>query len=132
MDIHIHIDPSAWLPVEPESEPGPPWWIRWRPGYQAACIAAGLPLTDAWSGLLALLRDDASLTSAWVVAAIPLGIAALADNHHRITAAGANPDLWMPKIKAAGARIVLWSLTLSTGLALPLTTVIYWVTGVQK
>ncbi|MER6607363.1 hypothetical protein ABT282_15975 [Streptomyces sp. NPDC000927] len=132
MDIHIHIDPSAWLPVEPEPEPGPPWWIRWRPGYQTACIIAGLPITDFWSGVLVFFRDDTTLTTAWVVAAIPLGITAMADNVYRIAAAGAHPDLWHPKIRAAGARILLWALALATLLSLPLTTVIYWITGVQK
>ncbi|MGS2588074.1 hypothetical protein [Streptomyces hebeiensis] len=130
MDIHIHIDPSAWLPAVPEPEPGPPWWIRWRPGYQTACIIAGLPLTGWWSDALAAVRDNAGLTGAWVLAAIPLGITAMADNVYRIAAAAAHEDLWPPKIRAFSARTLLWSTTLATGLALPLTTIVYWITGV--
>ncbi|WP_198533188.1 hypothetical protein, partial [Streptomyces sp. AcH 505] len=134
-DIHVHVDvhldPSAWLPVPVEPEPGPPWWIRARPGYQAACILAGLPLTGWWDTALVTCRAEAGLAAAWVVALVPLAVVGYADNVYRVAAAGAAPELWAPRIRAAAARTLLWALTLATVLALPVTTVVYLLTGVR-
>ncbi|MFE4691242.1 hypothetical protein ACFRH6_14430 [Streptomyces sp. NPDC056749] len=130
LDIHIHIDPSAWLPVT-EPEPGPSWWARCRPVYNAACIFVGLPLTSGWAGVLIDVRDEASLAGAWVMATIPLAVAAVADNHHRITAR-VHPDLWAPRARAAAARVLLWVTILGAAAALPIATVVYVLTGVRS
>ncbi|MEV0090435.1 hypothetical protein [Streptomyces sp. NPDC050738] len=76
-------------------------------------------------------RDEAGLSAAWVVALVPLVIVAWADNIYRAAAAGAHPDLWGPKIRAAAARMLLWSVALATALTLPIATVVYALTGVQ-
>ncbi|MER6235937.1 hypothetical protein ABT185_07655 [Streptomyces clavifer] len=128
--IHIYIDPSAWLPAT-EPEPRPSWWARCRPGYNLACILVGLPLTSGWAGVLVDVRDEASLAGAWVMATIPLAIVAVADNHHRI-AARSHPDLWMPRARAAGARVLFGVTTLGAATALPIATIVYAITGVRS
>lgn len=131
--IHVQVDVHLddWLPVPAEPEPGPPWWTRCRPGYNAVLILVGFPLTMWWADVLAAAREDISLAGAWVIALIPLTICAFADNVYRVAAAGAADELWAPKIRAAVARLLLWSVLLATLLALPLTTVIYTLTGVR-
>lgn len=131
--VHVHVDVHLddYLPVPVEPEPGPPWWTRCRPGYNAALIVLGFPLTTWWADVLAAARDEISLAGAWVIALIPLTICAFADNVYRIAAAGAADELWAPKIRATLARLLLWSVLLATLIALPLTTVIYTLTGVK-
>lgn len=131
LDIHIHIDPSAWLPVAPEPEPGPSWWARCRPGYNAACILVGLPLTSGWAGVLMDVRDEASLAGAWVMATIPLAVVAVADNIYR-SAARSHPDLWVPRGRAVVARVLLWATVLGAATALPVATIVYAITGVPS
>lgn len=131
LDIHIHIDPSAWLPTEPEPAPGPPWWRRLRLGYNAACIICSLPAVSAWADFLRLARDGDGLAGAWTLAAVPFGIAAVADNVQRVRAAHADPDLWPPKIRAFLARTALWTTILATATALPIVTITYLITGVR-
>ncbi|MGW1814088.1 hypothetical protein ACWCQM_11080 [Streptomyces sp. NPDC002125] len=130
LDIHIHIDPSAWLPVT-EPDPGPSWWARFRPVYNGACALVGLPLTSGWAGVLIDVRDEASLAGAWVMATIPLAVVAVADNHYRVTAR-ATPDLWAPRARAAAARVLLWGTVLSAATALPVATIVYAFTGVRS
>ncbi|MFD6531565.1 hypothetical protein [Streptomyces sp. NPDC060184] len=131
IDITIHIDPAAWLPAEPEPGVGPGWWIRFRPGYNLACIICSLPAVGVWSDILRLVRDSESLAGSWTIAAVPFGVAAFADNIYRIAAAGADPDLWHPKIRAFLARTALWTTILGPAIALPVTTITYLITGVR-
>ncbi|MDX2623833.1 hypothetical protein PV356_30720 [Streptomyces sp. WI03-5b] len=91
----------------------------------------GLPLTSGWAGILTDVRDEASLAGAWVMATIPLALAAVADNHYRITAR-AHPDLWLPRARATGARVLLWVTVLGAAAALPIATVVYVITGVRS
>ncbi|WP_018385280.1 hypothetical protein [Wenjunlia vitaminophila] len=132
--VHLHLDVHITPPRSPaatEPEPGPGWWERHRPGYQAACILAGLPITGAWAAVLDACRTEAGLAGAWVLALGPLTATALADNICRAAAAGADPDLWPPRIRAAVARVALWAAVIATALALPVTTVVYLLTGVS-
>lgn len=132
--IHVHLDihiaPSAWLPVEPEPEPIPRWYQRIRWGYNAACAAASLPIATPWAAALGACRYEAGLGAAWVLALIPLGITVFADNVRRIEAAGAHPDLLPPKVRAAVCRVLLCAQVIAIGIALPVTTIVYVITGV--
>ena len=119
------------MPAVPEPEPGPGWRERWRPGYNAACALAATPIAGYWAMALTSCRHDA-LGGAWVLAAVPLGLTAWVDNLRRIEAAGANPDLWAPKIRAAVMRILLWAQVIAIFLALPVDTATYLITGVQS
>lgn len=129
--LDIHIDPSAWLPVEPEPEPLPRWWARIRWGYNAACAVGSLPIATPWAAALDACRTEAGLGAAWVVALVPLGITAFADHIRRIEAAGAHPDLLPPKVRAAVCRVLLYAQVIAIGIALPVTTLVYVITGVQ-
>jgi hypothetical protein len=132
VDIHVTvtIDAGGQLAV-PEPEPGPRWWGRIRWGYNAACAAAGLILSGPWAWVLQSVRDEQSLAGAWVIAAIPLAVLGLLDNARRIEARCAHPDLIGPKIRAALTRAALWAAALATALTLPITTLVYALTGVQ-
>ncbi|MEU4169466.1 hypothetical protein AB0F46_21645 [Streptomyces sp. NPDC026665] len=132
--VHVHVDvalPDGYLPQVPDPQPGPRWWQRRRPGYTAACLLIAWPLSSPWAALLADVRDTESLAGAWVMAIGPLIVLAFADNVYRVAAAGAAGDLWIPKIRAACARILLLTATIATARALPLTTLVYAVTGVK-
>ncbi|MGW2837329.1 hypothetical protein ACWCWD_06410 [Streptomyces sp. NPDC001493] len=131
IDITIHIDPAAWLPAQPEPAPGPPWWRRLRLGYNAACILCAFPAVGLWADVLRSVRDADALAGAWVIATVPFGLAAFADNVHRIRAAHADPDLWAPKVRAAAARTALWTTILGPAIALPIVTITYLITGVR-
>ncbi|MEU0808778.1 hypothetical protein [Streptomyces sp. NPDC005970] len=131
MHVHVdvHIDPSAWLAV-PEPEPLPRWYQRIRIGYNFACAAASLPIATPWAAALGSCRYEAGLGAAWVVALVPLGITAFADNVRRIEAAGAHPDLAPPKVRAAVCRVLLYAQVIAIAIALPVTTIVYVITGV--
>jgi hypothetical protein len=118
--------------VSVDPEPGPRWWGRIRIGYNAACALAGFVLCGPWAYVLASARSEAGLGAAWVIATIPLTIAGFLDNARRIEALHANPELWAPRVKAAIARTLLWALAEATALTLPITTLIYAITGVSS
>ncbi|MFC8583311.1 hypothetical protein ACFUGD_01860 [Streptomyces sp. NPDC057217] len=128
LDIHVTV-------VLPGAEPGPTpsWWqrlhIRWV--YNAGCLVVALPLSQPWRTALIHVRDEQSLIGAWTLAAVPLVVVGMLDNARRIEAAGAHPDLWRPKIRAALTRIALWALVIATVTALPVETVVYLLTGVR-
>ncbi|MFD8805586.1 hypothetical protein [Streptomyces sp. NPDC059597] len=126
----VTIDPGG-LPVLPDPEPGPRWWQRVRIGYNLALLALSTPMSGPWSWVLAHVRDEQSLAGAWVMALIPLAILAVLDNARRAEAAGANPDLWAPKWRAAITRLLLWAAITATVLTLPITTLVYLMTGVH-
>ncbi|WP_328439350.1 hypothetical protein OHA71_23720 [Streptomyces sp. NBC_00444] len=134
VDVYVHVDvqlPDAHLPAPVEPEPGPRWWGRMRIGYNLACAAAGFVLCGPWAWVLASVRDE-SLAGAWVMALIPLTVLAFVDNARRIEALHADPELWAPRLRAAIARVLLWAAVLATGLTLPVTTIVYAITGVPS
>ncbi|WP_392967214.1 hypothetical protein [Streptomyces sp. LN245] len=132
--VYVQVDvalPDGYLPQTTEAEPGPRWWQRRRPGYTAACLLIAWPLSNPWAALLADVRDTESLAGAWVMAIGPLIVLAFADNAYRVAAAGAADELWLPKIRAACARTLLLTAAIATARTLPLTTLVYAVTGVK-
>lgn len=132
VDVHVHITLDQGGPLSvPDPEPGPRWWQRVRIGYNLALAALSLGVAGPWAHLLGTVRDEASLAAAWVMAVIPLTVLGLLDNARRVEEAGANPDLWAPKVRAALARFLLWAAAIGTALALPVTTLVYVVTGVR-
>ncbi|MEE4598241.1 hypothetical protein V2J94_41470 [Streptomyces sp. DSM 41524] len=128
--VDVHIDPSAWLPVQPEPEPLPRWYQRIRWGYNLACAAASLPIATPWAAALGACRYEAGLGAGWVLALVPLSITAWIDNIRRIELAGAHPDLLPPKVRAAIARVLLYAQVIAIAIALPVTTIVYIITGV--
>jgi len=126
----VTIDQGGWLAV-PDPEPGPRWWQRIRYGYNVALAALSLILAGPWAHVLTAVRDEESLAGAWVMALIPLVVLGFIDNARRAEAAGAHPDLWAPKWRAVTARFLLWAAVIGTGLALPITTLVYAITGVK-
>ncbi|MFF9088627.1 hypothetical protein ACF1BE_19785 [Streptomyces sp. NPDC014991] len=131
-DIIVHA--SIRLPTVDEPEParGVRWWETFRIGYNLACAAASWPLAHLWAGVLADARTEAGIAGAWVIALVPLGVVALVDNVHAVTAANAAPRLWLPRIRAAASRVALWALLIGTAVALPVMTVVHIVTGVHS
>lgn len=134
LDVYVHVDvhlPGSHLPAPVEPEPGPRWYQRIRPGYTFACCLLSLPVSGPWSVALADVRDTNGLAGAWVMALGPLVVLAFADNVYRIAAAGAHPDLWAPKVRALLARTLLCAAATATALTLPVSTLVYAVTGVR-
>lgn len=132
VDVHVHITvEQGGPPIPADPGPGPRWWGRIRIGYNAACAAIGFGLAGPWAMVLASVRDEESIAGAWVMALVPLTVAGLLDNARRVEARCADPELIAPKLKAAAARIVLWTLVEATALTLPITTLVYLMTGVQ-
>ncbi|MEU0458578.1 hypothetical protein ABZ322_37700 [Streptomyces sp. NPDC006129] len=132
VDVRVQVDISTSGPLVPlEPERGPRWWSRIRIGYNAALAVLSLALAGPWARVLASVRDEASLAGAWVMALIPLTMLAFLDNARRAEAAGANPDLWAPKWRAALTRLLLWAAVLATAFTLPITTLVYALTGVK-
>lgn len=129
VDVHVTVtvDQGGSLPPE---DPRPRWWTRIRWGYNLALAALSLTLAGPWAQLLTTVRDEASLAGAWVMALIPLAVLAFLDNA-RAGAARTSPDLWAPKWRAALTRLLLWAAVLGTVLALPITTLVYALTGVK-
>ncbi|WP_202551117.1 hypothetical protein [Streptomyces sp. SID8352] len=132
VDIHVTvtIDQGGW-PALPDPEPAPRWWRRIRWGYNTALALLSLTLAGPWGALLAAVRDEESLAGAWVMASIPLIVLGLLDNARRVEALHADPDLWAPKWRAATVRLLLWAAVLGTLLTLPITTLVYALTGVK-
>ncbi|MEV7793405.1 hypothetical protein AB0O68_15640 [Streptomyces sp. NPDC087512] len=132
VDVHVTVtvDQGGWLSV-PDPDPGPRWWQRIRWGYNAALAVLSLSLAGPWGVLLADVRDEESLAGAWVMALIPLVVLGVLDNARRVEALHADPDLWAPKWRAAAVRFLLWAAVLGTVLTLPITTLVYALTGVK-
>ncbi|MFF9285417.1 hypothetical protein [Streptomyces griseosporeus] len=128
--VSVTVDQGGW-PSGPDPEPGPRWWQRIRWGYNLALAALSFPLAGPWASLLASVRDEASLAGAWVMAVIPLIVLAVLDNARRVEARNADPDLWAPKWRAALARLLLWAAVIGPALTLPITTLVYALTGVK-
>lgn len=132
VDVHVTVTIDHGGPLIPaDPEPGPRWWQRIRIGYNAGLAFLALALAGPWGNVLASVRDEESLAGAWVMALIPLVIIAFVDNAKRAEAAGAHPDLWAPKWRAAIARLLLWAAVIATVLTLPITTLVYALTGVK-
>ncbi|MFF9215602.1 hypothetical protein [Streptomyces viridosporus] len=134
VEIHHHYYPVviAGGPLSvPDPEPLPRWWQRVRWGYNAALAVLSLTLAGPWAAVLAAVRDEESLAGAWVMALIPLTVLGFLDNARRAEAAGADPDLWAPKWRAAIVRFLLWAAVIATLLTLPITTLVYALTGVK-
>ncbi|WP_086765371.1 hypothetical protein [Streptomyces bobili] len=88
-------------------------------------------MSGPWAWVLQSVRDEQSLAGAWVMASIPLAVLVLLDNARRVEAMAAHHDLWAPKLRAALTRTALWAAVLATVLTLPITTLVYLITGVQ-
>jgi FtsH-binding integral membrane protein len=128
--VTVTVEQGGWLSV-PDPEPVPRWWQRIRIGYNAALATLSLTLAGPWGAVLASVRDEESLAGAWVMALVPLTVLAFLDNARRAEAVGADPDLWAPKWRAAAVRFLLWAAVLATVLTLPITTLVYALTGVK-
>lgn len=130
VDVQVTVTIDTHTP-QPEPVRGPRWWRRVRIAYNALCALLGFILCGPWAWVLTTVRNEESLTGAWVIALIPLVVLAFWDNARRIEAAHADPDLWAPKVRALLARVLLWAALLATALSLPLTTLVYAITGVH-
>ncbi|WP_225825621.1 hypothetical protein [Streptomyces naphthomycinicus] len=93
--------------------------------------ACAFPLSGPWAWILADVREDTSLAGAWVIAVIPLAIAAWWDNAARIQARHADPDLWGPRIRATAARLALYAMAEATALTMPVFSLVIILTGVR-
>lgn len=128
VDVHVTVTLGS---PEPEPARAPRWWRRVRPAYNTLCALLGFILCGPWTWVLTTIRNEESLAGAWVIALIPLTVLAFWDNARRIGAAHAHPDLWAPRLRALCARVLLWAALWATALALPLTTLVYALTGVH-
>ncbi|NJP74559.1 hypothetical protein [Streptomyces sp. C1-2] len=131
-EVVVHTTIHLPAPDEPAPAPGVRWWQTFRPGYNLLCAAAGTPLTAWWAGVLGDARTQAGLAGAWVIALVPLGLVALVDNVVSVAAVNSAPGLWLPRLRAAACRTVLWALLIGTAVALPVMTLVYVVTGVRS
>ncbi|MFJ6667438.1 hypothetical protein [Streptomyces sp. NPDC091383] len=130
--VDVHVVVTVTPGGLPDPPPDPPWWRRIRWGYHLSLAALAFPCCGPWARVLTWVRADGSLTGAWVTAVIPLALVAVWDNAARIWARHSDPDLWMPRIRAAIARLTLYAAAEATALALPLTTIVYLMTGVNS
>ncbi|MEX3101228.1 MULTISPECIES: hypothetical protein [unclassified Streptomyces] len=128
--MHVTIDPGGPLvPVDPD--PGPRWYRRFRIGYNLACALVGFGICGPWAWVLLSIRDTGSLAGAWVTAIIPGAILYLLDNARQVEADHADERLIAPRIRAAVTRTLLWAAAEAATLTLPVTTLVYLITGVQ-
>ena len=132
VDIHVHVE-VATTSTEPDPEPADRWWRHIRIAYNVACAILGFIICGPWAWVLNDVRNskNGGLPGAWVMAVIPLVVLGFLDNARRIEAAHAHPDLWVPKLKAAVARVFLWAAVIATALTLPVSTIVFLITGVQ-
>lgn len=128
VDVHVTVTVDLQGPPDP---PPIPWWRRIRWGYHALMVLLAFPVSGPWAKVLDSIRHDAGLPAAWVMAATVWALAAVWDNVSRIRARHADPDAWLPKCRAAIARLLLYAVITATVLALPITTLVYWITGVD-
>lgn len=134
VEIHHHhypAEPAGGELSVPDPDSGPPWYRRIRIGYNAGCAAVAFALCGPWAWVLASVRDEESLAGAWVMALIPLLVLGVLDNARRVEALCAHPELWRPRALAAVTRTALWTAVIATCLTLPVTTLVYAVTGVK-
>lgn len=132
VDVHVHIALDQGGPLVPaDPDPGPAWYQRIRIGYNLALGFLALGPAGPWSWVLASVRDEEGLAGAWVMALIPLVILGFLDNARQVEARCSNPDLWAPKLRAGLFRCLLWAAVIATVLTLPLTTLVYAITGVK-
>ncbi|MYR45069.1 hypothetical protein [Streptomyces sp. SID5910] len=129
LDVHVHVTIDVGGPPDPP--PAPPWWRRIRWGYHLGMLTLALPLSGPWAWILADVRDEESLAGAWVMAIVPLALVAVWDNVTRIRARQADPDEWLPRLRAGVARLALYAMATATVLTLPITTLVYALTGVH-
>ena len=126
--MHVRVDVYV-----PDNQPEPePWWRRIRIAYNAGIALLATGPGAAWARVLEALYQHDGLAGVWVIAVVPLGVLALADNAYRLNAL-ANPRRWSCHIRAAGARWLLWAAAIGTGFALPrvvIDTAVYLTTGV--
>ncbi|MFF7452119.1 MULTISPECIES: hypothetical protein [unclassified Streptomyces] len=93
--------------------------------------ALAFPLSGPWAWVLNDVRHEKSLTAAWVMATVAWALLAVWDNVCRIRALQAHREAWIPKIRATIARLLLYAVITATALTLPLTTAVFWITGVR-
>jgi hypothetical protein len=134
VDVHVHLTidhGGPLIPVDPA--PGIRWYQRIRIGYNLALGFLALGPAGPWAWVLASVRDSGKdgLAGAWVMALIPLVILGFLDNARQVEARCSNPDLWAPKLRAGLFRWLLWAAVIATVLTLPLTTLVYAITGVK-
>jgi hypothetical protein len=128
VDVHVTVTVDLQGPPDP---PPDPWWRRIRWGYHALMVLLAFPVSGPWAKVLDSVRDEEGLPAAWVMAAIVWALAAVWDNVSRIRALHAHPDAWLPKCRAGIARLLLYAAITATVLTLPITTLVYWITGVD-
>ncbi|WP_190040285.1 hypothetical protein [Streptomyces fructofermentans] len=130
--VHVHVTYEQGGPLAvPDPDPGPPWYRRILTGRHLACAAAGFALCGPWAWVLASVRDEEGLAGAWVMALLPLCVVAYVDNVRQSDARTAAPDLWAPRIRAFTTRSLLWAGVFAIALTLPVTTLVYVLTGVK-
>jgi hypothetical protein len=130
--VYVHVDVAV-TSAEPDPEPEDRWWQRIRIAYNAACAVLGFAICGPWAWVLGDVHKHGpnGLAGAWVMAVIPLIVLGFLDNGRRVEALHAHPDLWAPKLKAAVARVLLWAAVIATVLTLPVSTIVFLITGVQ-
>lgn len=94
-------------------------------------VLLAFPASGPWAYVLADVRDEKGLAAAWVMDAVAWALVAVWDNVARIRALEAHPEAWIPKARAAVARLLLYAVVTATALTLPITTLVYWITGVD-
>lgn len=126
IDVHVRIDVYA---PGPEPEPAPPWWQGIRIAYNAGIAFLAVPAGTAYSHLVTSCYHIAGLLAVWVLAAIVLGVLAMADNTYQHAA---TTGLWKFRTLAAVTRWLLWTALIGTALGLPvIDTARYLITGVR-
>lgn len=128
VDVHVTVTVDLQGPPDP---PPNPWWRRIRWGYHSLMVFLAFPVSGPWAWVLNDVRAERGLAAAWVMAAIGWALTAVWDNVCRIRAMQAHPEAWLPKARAALARLLLYAVITATVLTLPITTLVYWITGVE-
>lgn len=132
MPVDVHVTVHMQAGGDPDPEPDPPWWRRIRWGYHFGMTVLAFPVSGPWAWVLNDVRHEQNLTAAWVVAAVVWALIAVWDNVCRIRTLQAHPEAWLPKLRAFIARLLLYAVITATVLTLPLTTLVYWITGVPS
>lgn len=131
MPVDVHVTVHVQAGGDPDPEPDPPWWRRIRWGYHLGMAVLAFPVSGPWAWVLNDVRHEKNLAAAWVMAAFVWALIAVWDNVCRIRALQAHPEAWLPKLRAFIARLLLYAVITATVLTLPLTTLVYWITGVR-
>jgi hypothetical protein len=130
--VDVHVTVAVDLGGQSDPEPDPPWWRRIRWGYHAAMVVLSFPLSGPWAWVLNDVRHEKGLDAAWVMAAVVWAFIAVWENVTRVRSLEAHGEAWIPKARAAIARLLLYAVITATVLTLPLTTLVYWITGVPS